>query len=197
MKERYELDCPYFLYPAATYPHKNHLVLIEALARLAKRHPDACLVFTGPAAWKEWSTAKEMEARLDQEIRRLGIEDRVKRLGYVPGRDLDALYQEATAVTFASRFEGFGAPILEAMSRGCPVIGANATAVPEVLTDAGILCSPDNAEEWAQMMAEMIEDEEQRQRLVKAGRERAADFTWTASAGILEDAYRFVMATTL
>ena len=197
VRERYGVDGPFFLYPAATYPHKNHLVLVEAFAKLSKMHPEAYLVWTGPAAWKEWSTAKEMEARLKEEIRRLGLEDRVKSLGYVSGRDLDALYQEATAVTFASRFEGFGAPILEAMSRGCPVIGANATAVPEVVTDAGILCSPDNADEWCQAMGDMIEDTEQRERLVKAGRERASDFTWTAAADILEDSYRFVMETTL
>ena len=197
VRERFDIPGPFFLYPAATYPHKNHLVLVEAFARLSKMHPDALLVWTGPAAWKEWSTAKEMEARLNEEIKRLGLQDRVKSLGYVPGRDLDALYQEATAVTFASRFEGFGAPILEAMSRGCPVIGANATAVPEVVTDAGVLCSPDNAEEWCHAMTEMIEYTEHRERLVKAGRERASDFTWTASAGILEDSYRFVMETTL
>jgi alpha-1,3-rhamnosyl/mannosyltransferase len=197
VRERYGLDGPYFLYPAATYPHKNHLVLIEAFARLRKVHRDASLVFTGPAAWKEWSTAKEMETRLGEEIERLELKECVKRLGYVSGRDLDALYQEATAVTFASRFEGFGAPVLEAMSRGCPVIGANATAVPEVVTDAGILCSPDNPEEWFQAMSDLIEDTELRERLAKAGRERAADFTWTRSAEILEDSYRFVMETTL
>jgi alpha-1,3-rhamnosyl/mannosyltransferase len=197
VRERFGLDGPYFLYPAATYPHKNHLVLIEAFARLRKVHRDAYLVFTGPAAWKEWSTAKEMETRLGEEIARRGLQDRVKRLGYVSGRDLDALYQEATAVTFASRFEGFGAPILEAMSRGCPVIGANATAVPEVVTEAGILCSPDNPDEWFQAMSDLIEDTELRERLIKAGRERATDFTWTKSAEILEDSYRFVMETTL
>jgi alpha-1,3-rhamnosyl/mannosyltransferase len=197
IRERHGLDGHYFLYPAATYPHKNHLVLLEAFAKLLKVHPNSYLVFTGPAAWKEWSTAKEMETRLAEEIARLGIADRVRRLGYVASRDLDALYQEATAVTFPSRFEGFGAPILEAMSRGCPVIGANATAVPEVIVDAGILCSPDNAEEWTNAMAELIEDEARRDELAKAGRARATDFEWTRSADILEQSYRSVMETTL
>ena len=197
IRERHGLDGPYFLYPAATYPHKNHLVLIEAFAKLLKVHPNAHLVFTGPAAWKEWRTAKAMETRLGEEIVRLEIADRVKRLGYVAARDLDALYQEATAVTFPSRFEGFGAPILEAMSRACPVIGANATAVPEVVMDAGILCSPDNAEEWCHAMAELIEDDTRREELAKAGRSRATDFEWTRSAGILEGSYRSVMETTL
>lgn len=197
IRERHGLDGPYFLYPAATYPHKNHLVLLEAFAKLLKVHPNAYMVFTGPAAWKEWSTAKEMETRLGEEIARLDIADRVKRLGYVPARDLDALYQEAVAVTFPSRFEGFGAPILEAMSRGCPVIGANATAVPEVIIDAGILCSPDNAEEWTNAMAELIEDDARREELAKKGRARATEFEWTRSADILEQSYRSVLETTL
>lgn len=197
IRERFQLTGPYFLYPAATYPHKNHLVLIEAFSRVLNVYPDSYLVFTGAAAWKEWSPAKDMEARLNAEIARLGIEDRVKRLGYVAARDLDALYQEATALTFPSRFEGFGAPILEAMSRGCPVIGANATAIPEVVDDSGILCSPDNPEEWCEAMCEAAGNDERRAMLAKAGRERAASFGWARSAEILEEAYRLVLETTL
>ena len=197
VRDRYGLHGPFFLYPAAIYPHKNHLMLVEAFARLVEIHPEATLVLTGPKAWQQWKTAKEMEERLREEIRKLGIEDHVKSLGYVPGRDLEALYQEATALTFASRFEGFGAPILEAMARGCPVIGASATAVPEVLVDSGMLCSPDNPDEWAVAMATLIEAEDERERVAKAGRDRAQDFSWDRSARILEDAYRLVLDTTL
>jgi alpha-1,3-rhamnosyl/mannosyltransferase len=107
------------------------------------------------------------------------------------------LYQEAVALTFPSRFEGFGAPVLEAMARSCPVIAADATATPEVVSDAGRLVSPDNAEEWARAMADLIEDEEMRNRYIKAGIERARDFDWTRSAGILEDSYRYALETTL
>ncbi|HET7482312.1 MAG TPA: glycosyltransferase family 1 protein [Actinomycetota bacterium] len=197
VRERFGIRGPFFLYPAATYPHKNHLVVIEALAQLQRTHPDASLVFTGPAAWKEWATAKQMEQRLAQEISHLGLGDSVKRLGYVPERDLAALYQEAIAVVFPSRFEGFGAPVLEGMSRGCAVVAANATAIPEVVGTCGILCSPDNAEEWAEAMRDLIEDEERRAQLGKAGRERARQFEWTRSAEILERSYRSVMETTL
>ena len=197
VRERFDIPGPFFLYPAATYPHKNHLTLLDALARVLKVHPDVCLVLTGAAAHKEWIIAKQMSARIDTEIRRLGIGDRVRRLGYVSGRDLEALYQEATAVTMVSRFEGFGAPVLEAMSRGCPVIASNATAIPEVVDEAGILCSPDNAEEWCEAMLGLIEDDERRSHLSKLGHERAAAFTWSRSADILEGTYRSVMETTL
>lgn len=197
VRERFEIPGPFFLYPAATYPHKNHLTLLDAFSRLLKVHPEAQLVLTGAAAHKEWSMAKQMGERIRAEVKRLDMDGNVKQLGYVSSRDLDALYQEAVGMTMVSRFEGFGAPCLEAMSRGCPVIGANATAIPEVIENAGILCSPDNPEEWFEAMNTLIEDEERRAQLKKAGQERATEFTWSHAADILEDSYRFVLDTTL
>ena len=197
IRERFGLDGPYFLYPAATYPHKNHLVLLEAFCRLLKEHPNAYLVFTGAKAWQEWSVAKNMGERIQREIVKLGISGRVKSLGYVTSADLDALYNEAVALTFPSKFEGFGAPALEAMARRCAVIASNATALPEVIGDSGMLVSPDNAEEWTHAMALVLEDEALRQSYVESGLERARSFGWGTAAGILEDAYRHALETTL
>lgn len=197
LRERYGLTGPIFLYPAASYPHKNHLLLLEAFKKLLSVHPTALLVLTGARAYLESLTAKQMEARIEEEVRTLGIVDNVRRLGFVPADDLDALYQEAVATVFPSKFEGFGAPVLEAMSRACPVVAANATALPEVVSDNGLLVSPDNAEEWAETMARLIEDEDLRARLAKLGPERAREFAWARSASILEDAYRHALETTL
>jgi alpha-1,3-rhamnosyl/mannosyltransferase len=162
---------------------------LRAFAKLLKRHPDVTLVLTGARG--------STEVRVAAEIRSLGIQNRVRRLGYVPSADLDALYHEAVGLTFPSRFEGFGAPVLEAMSRNCPVIAADATALPEVVGDAGLLVSPDNPDEWCDAMADILEDEEMRSRLSKLGTERAAGFTWNRSADVLEDAYRYALETTL
>lgn len=189
VRGRYELDGPFFLYPAITYPHKNHLVLLEAFSRVLKVHPEAQLVLTGAKG--------SMEVRIAQEVQRLGVEKNVKRLGHVPSRDLDALYHDAVALAFPSRFEGFGAPVLEAMSRGCPVVAADATALPEVVGEAGILISPDNPEEWCQRMCELLEDEPARENLAKAGRERSRGFTWESAADTLEDVYRTALETAL
>jgi alpha-1,3-rhamnosyl/mannosyltransferase len=82
------------------------------------------------------------------------------------------------------------------MSRGCPVIAADATAIPEVVGSAGRLVSPDNPEDWARAMGDVLEDDEARNGMVKAGVERARDFDWTHSAGTLEECYRFVLETT-
>lgn len=189
LRDIYDLPERFFLYPAITYPHKNHLVLLEALAQVLKAHPDIALVLTGGRG--------SMETRIASTVRELGIENNVKRLGYVPGRDLDAMYHEAIALTFPSRFEGFGAPILEAMMRECPVIAADATAIPEVVSDAGRLVSPDNAEDWANAMIEVIEDDELRTSLAKRGSERALEFTWERAADVQEDAYRHALETSL
>jgi alpha-1,3-rhamnosyl/mannosyltransferase len=197
IRERYGLGQRFFLYPAASYPHKNHLVLIEAFAMVREKHPDITLVFTGAKGSMQWGTAKSMEAPLAEEIRKRDLKDHVKSLGYVPSADLDALYREAVALTFPSRFEGFGAPVLEAMARRCPVIAADATALPEVVQDAGRLVSPDNPEQWFQTMCELLENEDERARLQEAGLERARGYTWERSADILEDSYRTVLGTTL
>jgi alpha-1,3-rhamnosyl/mannosyltransferase len=189
IRDLYELSGPYFLFPAITYPHKNHLVLLKGFAKLLKRHPEVSLILTGAKG--------SMEVRVASEIRELGIEDRVRRLGYVPSDHLDALYHHAMGLVFPSRFEGFGAPVLEAMSRGCPVIAANATALPEVVGEAGVLVSPDNSDDWAGAMGDFLEDEELRSRLSKLGAERAHTFTWTRSADVLEEAYRYALETAL
>jgi glycosyltransferase involved in cell wall biosynthesis len=197
IRSRFGIEGPFFLYPAATYPHKNHLVLLEAFSRVLKVHPDPYLVLTGPKGWTEWRPGKDMEERIAEEIQNLGIDARVKRLGYVATRDLDALYQEAVAMTFPSRFEGFGAPALEAMAHGCPVIAADATATPEVVQDGGRLVSPDNAEEWCRAMCDLVEDEQLRSDYAKKGIERAKEFTWKRSAATLENAYMYALGTTL
>jgi alpha-1,3-rhamnosyl/mannosyltransferase len=145
----------------------------------------------------QWGTAKSMEVPIAEEIRKRGLRDHVRSLGYVPANDLEALYREAVALTFPSRFEGFGAPVLEAMARRCPVIAADATALPEVVQSAGRLVSPDNAEQWAHAMIQILDDDAYRKELQEAGLERARAYTWERSADILEDAYRHVLATTL
>lgn len=182
LRRRHGLDGPFFVYPAITYPHKNHLVLLRALAAVAERVPDAALVLTGRAGQTEALVAAEAE--------RLGVADRVKRLGRVDRTELDVLYADATALVFPSRFEGFGAPVLEAMSRGCPVIAAAATALPEVVGDAGVLVDPDDAPAWSAAMVAMATDEADRERYRQLGLVRAAGFTWDRAAAALADSYR-------
>lgn len=176
-----ELRRPFFLYPAVTYPHKNHLVLVRAFARVAAVR-DVQLVLTGGVA--------RMEGIVRFVAAQLGVGDRVRRLGRIPRAELDDLYRAATALVFPSRFEGFGIPVLEAMSRGCPVIAADVTALPEVVGGAGVLVSPDDPEAWARAMIDLLDHPGLGERLRAAGLARAADFDSAASVDKLVAVYR-------
>lgn len=177
----YDIDGPFFLFPAITYPHKNHIVLLDAFARVLAKRPDVLLVLTGASA--------QMEDALLAHETALGIGHRIRRLGRIERGDLDWLYRNAVAVTFPSRFEGFGLPVLEAMGHGCPVIAADATALPEVVGDSGLLVDPDDPAAWATAMLELLDDEERRAWLAEAGIARIAVFRWASSVAQLAAAY--------
>lgn len=180
VRARYGIGRRYFLYPAATWVHKNHTVLVDALAEMAQ--DDVELVLTG--------RADAAEGALLERIRARGLEDRVHRLGRIPRADLDALVDDALALLFPSTFEGFGTPVLEAMADGCPVVAADATALPEVVGDAGLLVPPSDVRAWSEAMTQIATDPELRRRLVIAGRRRARSFSAHSSAISLVDAYR-------
>lgn len=186
VRERYGFgDRPFFLYPAITYPHKNHRFLLEAFAPIAREQPEVLLVLTGGAA--------QMEGALMDTIRRLGIWRQVHRLGRIPRHHLDAMYHEATALVFPSRFEGFGIPVLEAMSRSCPVLAAASTALPEVGGDAAVLLPLDDAVVWTDEMRRLLEDPAHRRDLAARGRPRASQFGWPHVAERLGALYREVL----
>jgi alpha-1,3-rhamnosyl/mannosyltransferase len=92
-------------------------------------------------------------------------------------------------LTFPSRFEGFGLPVLEAMGHGCPVIAAATTALPEVVDEAGVLVDPDDPDAWAGSMLALLDDAARREWLREAGIARTAMFRWSSSADQLRRAY--------
>lgn len=177
-RSKYRLEGPYFFFPGRAYPHKNHRFLLEAFSVL---DAEADLVFTGPA----WFRDKEVFGA----IRHMRFKGRVRHLGQVERRDLAGLYAGAAALVYPSRFEGFGAPVLEAMSVGCPVISSNVAALPEVVGEAGILLDPLDQPAWTETMAKILADTSIREGLIKKGYERAAQFSWDRSARLQLEAY--------
>jgi glycosyltransferase involved in cell wall biosynthesis len=175
VKAKYTLPPEYAFYPANTWPHKNHTMLLKALHLLrmkySKRLP---CIFTGAER-----TGQEAFLRAAEEYDLTG---EVRFLGYVERRDMPLLYRGARFLVFPSLFEGFGLPLLEAMASDCPVLCSSAASIPEVVADAALLFDPHDPEEIADAMHRILTDEELRRTLVHAGRQRSLLFSWERTA---------------
>jgi glycosyltransferase involved in cell wall biosynthesis len=162
---------PFLLYPAKTWPHKNHTRLLEAFALLRRERPGLRLVLSGGDP--------------------LPPQDGVEQVGRGSLDELVSLYRRASALVFPSRYEGFGQPPLEAMACGCPVAVSNAASLPEVCGDAARYFDPQSPEEIAAAVAAVLDDPEPWR---GRGLQRAAQFTWAKSARLHEAAYRELLA---
>src|SRR5207247_11287308 len=112
----------YFVYPAVTDRHKNHAVLLEAFAGVAGDDPDVRLVLT--------AVPGNDETEVESSIHRLGLGDRVRRMGRISDGELDRLLTGAVGLVYPWRYGGYGLPLAEAMAVGCPVNASSATALP-------------------------------------------------------------------
>jgi glycosyltransferase involved in cell wall biosynthesis len=186
VRSRHGIDGRFVLYPGITYPHKDHVTLVEAMAGVVDRHPDVSLVLPGGPG--------PAEQGLMAEVARSGLGDRVRRLGRVPIADLVTLIDEATIVAFPSRYEGFGLPVVEAMMRGRPVVAAESTAIPEIAGDGCLLVPPAMVEAWVEAIAGLLGDEARRLELGERGRARAALYSPERNAAATLEAHRQVLA---
>ena len=159
---------------------KNPIRLLEAFAAASTEAP---LVWAGTPADASWQ--HEVERCID----RLGLEDRVRVLGYVERDDLRDLYRAAGALLYPSLHEGFGLPILEAMACGCPVLTGDRTAMPEVAGGAAVLVDPTRVDSIRAGIEE-IESAGRRADLRSAGLARVRDFSWATCAQRTLDVYR-------
>ena len=180
LRARYGIgDRPYVVYPAMTHPHKRHRFLLDLLAG-PWSDPDLVLVLLGGRGLAEDDVATAITA--------LEVGARVIRPGRVPVADRDGLVAGAEALVFPSEYEGFGAPLLEAMALGTPVVCSDRAALPEVAGDAALV-RPLELDAWKGVL-----DEIDRESMAAAGRARAATFTTATSGAALAAAYRHCLA---
>ena len=170
------------LIPAITHPHKNHEFLLRLLAN-EWSNEDVKLVMVGGEGLAE--------SRIQSLIAELQIAHKVVRSGRVNAADRDGLIAMAEALVFPSKYEGFGAPVLEAMALGTPVISSDCASLPEVIGDGGLVL-PLNPAAWAGALESV---RSQRASLVQHGLRRAEDFTSAKSAQDLVVAYEKTLAT--
>lgn len=181
LQERYGIQTPFMLYPASTHPHKNHLRLLEAFNQLRDDIPTH-LVCTGPQN-SFFSTIK-------QSVADLNLESRVSFLGIVPPEDLRGLYQSAQFVIFPSHFEGVGYPPLEAFYENVAVASSNATSLPEIVGESGLLFDPYSIEAIQNAIYRMATDDVLRADLKSKGNARLSQFDWRTSAKMYRALYR-------
>ncbi len=170
------------VFPAITHPHKGHTFLLEVMHRFWT-DPDLRLVLLGGAG--------AADAAVMTRITQLGLERRVVRPGRVPDSHRDGIISLADALVFPSQYEGFGAPVVEAMALGTPVVCSNQAALAEVVGDAA-LALPLDGEAWKGALDHV---ERQRQAMIAAGRQRAALFTAAQSGAGIAQAYRLASAS--
>jgi glycosyltransferase involved in cell wall biosynthesis len=180
VRDRHGLWRPYLLWVGTIEPRKNLVRLIEAFATLDH---DLDLALAGPAGW-------------NQDLERLlaGMRDRVRILGFVPERDLAALYGGATVFCFPSLLEGFGFPVLEAMAQGTPVVTSSGTSTEEIAGGAAVLVDPRDTDSIADGIRSVLDDESLAVKLSEGGPGRAARFSWERTAEELVNVYREVAA---
>ncbi len=171
LQQRYGIAArPYILSVGTVQPRKNYLRLMEACDPLAAQR-ELELVIVGQPAWLSAPILAAAEQR-----------PYVKMLGFCREEDLAALYRQAELLAFPSIYEGFGLPPLEAMACGTPVVASNASSVPEVVGDAGVLLPPEDIGAWQAALERGLDDSALRRTLREAGLRRAAHFTWTRAA---------------
>ena len=177
----------YFLAVGTLEPRKNLGLALTAYMRLPERirsaHP---LVLVGMKGWRT--------SALEEQIAPLVRSGQVRQLGYVPRPDLAILIAGSMTLVYPSIYEGFGLPPLEAMACGVPVICANASSLPEVVGDAGILVDPYDESELLCAMKRLAEDALERATLGRLARERSQQFTWSRCADETQAVYRSVIS---
>lgn len=184
--ERYGLAYGQFTFFAGTIePRKNIKNLLLAYQKLplemSLRFP---LVISGYQGWE----SEELHRLFDIGSQRGWI----KYLGYTDQQSLSVLFSACRAFLFPSRYEGFGLPVLEAMAAGTPVITSNVSSLPEVAGDAGLMVDPDDVDQLAQYISDIILNDSLRAELIDRGFLQNAKFSWVNCARETIKAYKLV-----
>ena len=177
----------YVLFVGTLEPRKNVGALLDAYERVLRRgHDVPDLVLAGRAS----TDASGWLARAT----RAPLAGHVRHLGYVPAEARERLYAGARLLVLPSLDEGFGLPVLEAMSAGVPVVVANRGSLPEVVADAGVSIDPDDIDAFEAALHRMVADDGYAAEYAERGLARALEFSWDRAAAAVHRAYEYAVA---
>lgn len=161
---------PFILYNGTIQPRKNIITLVDAFSKFQINYPDFNLILAGKKGWLYEETLEH--------IKKLGLSDKVSAPGYIPDEELNYLYKNAFCFVMPSLYEGFGIPVLEAMSHQCPVVSSFASSLPEIGGEACLYFDPKSSENLYDKLVELKENPSLRKSLVQKGKERIKMFSW-------------------
>ena len=172
---KYNFNFKYFLFLGTVEPRKNIVRVVDAFIRLKQEENiEHKLVIIGRKGW--------LYKEILEKISKTPFSHDIVFSDFMSDNDLPFLYSGAEIFLYPSLYEGFGLPVLEAMSCGSPVITSNLSSLPEVAGDAAILVDPMNVEEIVQAMEKLLRDRELRKELKRKSLERAKFFSWDMAA---------------
>ncbi len=175
VEQEYDLHNEYLFYVGKLEARKNIVRLIEAFSKvIAETDFKGDLVLAGRRYW-------DLDG-IDDAVRKFGVKDRVRELGYVPDEHLAPLFSASEFFVFPSLWEGFGFPILEAMACGAPVVTSSVSSLPEIAGGAAVLVDPHSSDSIASGMVEMLSCSNFSEEIRQRGLKRAAEFTWERTA---------------
>ena len=170
VKVKFDLPDQYIFYPAQFWKHKNHVRLVCAFEKLSKNNPNLYLVLTG---------VKENDYfNVMMKIKNLGIENKIKHLGYVNNSDLPYLYKLSKMLILPTLFESISIPIFEAFSLGVPVCCSNVLALPEQTMGAAILFDPNSEDDMVVKTQYLLDNPDLQSSLAEEGKAVIENFNY-------------------
>ena len=170
----YNIHSPYLLYVGNVYPHKNIEGLFKIFPKIKEKFPEISLVLVGKEDY--------FYQRLKKIASSLISYKSIIFAGYVPDKELESFYRQASLYVFPSLYEGFGLPPLEAMAKGLPVVSSDRGSMKEILGDAVKYFDPENEEDMITKILQVLSDNELRNDLVSKGYEQVKKFSWEKCA---------------
>jgi glycosyltransferase involved in cell wall biosynthesis len=183
-REKYNLQRPYLLHVGALEERKNALSLINAYAHL-EENTDYDLILIGHG--------KGYKTLVENRIKELGMEDRIRIMGHVPFADLPGFYQSATLFVWPSFFEGFGLPIVESLFSKTPVITSEGSVFPESGGEKTIYINPNKPEEIREAIKKVLSSESLRAEMIEHGYQHAQQFKLKNTSKKLMDFYHSIL----